>query len=88
MQPALASDLPALASDLPALASDLNARWAAARLPFRLDRPGVAHLWAVYPAGADLRPPLLFIIGDETRAVLQAQRWADTAPLGTTAAAA
>ena len=79
---------PALASDLPALASDLNARWAAARLPYRLDRRGVAHLWAVYPAGADMRPPLLFIIGDETRAVRQAQRWADSAPFSATAAAA
>lgn len=66
---------------MPALASDLNARWAAARLSDRLDRRGVAHLRAVFPAGADMRPPLLFIIGDETRAVRQAQRWADTASL-------
>lgn len=79
---------PVLASNSPALASELNARWAAARLPYRLDRRGVAHLWAVYPAGADVRSPLAFIIGDEPKAVRQAERWADTAPCGTTVAAA
>lgn len=79
---------PALASDPPVSAADLNAYWAAARLPFRLDRRGVAHLWAVYPAGADMRQPLLFIIGNEKRAVRQAQRWAATAPLATAPATA
>ncbi len=75
-------------SDLPVLATDLNAQWAAARLPYRLDRCGVAQLWAVHLAGADMQPPLLFIIGNEPRAVQQAQRWADTAGFGTAAAAA
>jgi hypothetical protein len=69
-------------------AADLNAHWAAARLPFRLDRRGVAQLWAVYPAGADTQHPLLFIIGNEKRAVRQAQRWAATAPLATVPVAA
>ena len=72
----------------PVLAAELNAQWAAARLPFRLDRRGVAHLWAVYPAGQGALQPLLFIIGDEARAVYQAVRWATTAPAGEAAAVA
>ncbi len=71
----------------PVLAAELNAHWAAARLPFRLDRRGVAHLWAVYPAGQEALQPLLFIIGDEARAVRQAVRWATTAPDSNAAAA-
>jgi hypothetical protein len=71
----------------PVLAAELNAQWAAARLPFRLDRRGVAHLWAVYPAGQEALQPLLFIIGDEARAVHQAVRWATTAPDSNAAAA-
>jgi hypothetical protein len=65
-----------VATDAPALASELNARWAAARMPFRLDRRGVAQLWAVCAAGTEAQAPLLFIVGSEKRAVHQAQRWA------------
>lgn len=68
-------DTPAT-TEAPVLAAELNARWAAARLPFQLDRRGVAQLWAVCAAGAEAQAPLLFIIGSEKRAVHQAQRWA------------
>lgn len=71
----------------PVLAAELNAQWAAARMPFRLDRRGVAHLWAVYPAGQEALQPLLFIVGDEARAVHQAVRWATTAADGVGASA-
>jgi hypothetical protein len=72
----------------PVLADELNAHWAAARLPFRLARRGVAQLWAVYPAGQEALQPLLFIIGDEARAVRQAQHWATTGTAGDAAAVA
>lgn len=68
-------------------AADLNAHWAAARLPYRLNRRGVAHLWAVYPAAPDALQPLLFIIGNEARAVDQAVRWASFAGTGEAVAA-
>ena len=71
----------------PVLAAELNAQWAAERLPFRLDRRGVAHLWAVYPAGQEALQPLLFIIGDEARAVHQAVRWATSSADGDAVAA-
>lgn len=71
----------------PVSASDLNAHWAAERLPYRLDRRGVAHLWAVYPSAPDALQPLLFIVGDEARAVLQAVRWAAFAGSGEAVAA-
>jgi len=71
----------------PVSASDLNAHWAAERLPYRLDRRGVAHLWAVYPAAPDALQPLLFIIGDEARAVHQAVRWAAFSSCGAVVAA-
>lgn len=72
----------------PVSAAELNAQWAAAHLPYRLNRRGVAHLWAVYPAGADDGQPLLFIVGAETRAVSQAQRWAATSRGGPSVATA
>lgn len=71
----------------PVSASDLNAHWAAERLPYRLDRRGVAHLWAVYPAAPDALQPLLFIVGTEARAVHQAVRWASFAGADEAAAA-
>lgn len=61
-----------------ASASDLNAHWAAERLPYQLDRRGVANLWVVCPAASEARQPILFIIGNERRAVAQARRWAET----------
>lgn len=60
----------------PRSALELNTHWAAERLPYRLDRRGVAHLWAVFPAGCELETPLLFIVGSEGHAVAQALRWA------------
>lgn len=78
--------LPALPPDLPLMAAELNARWAAAHLPFRLNRHGVAHLWAVCAADAAAPQPLLFIVGREARAVRQAQRWAATLAHGKTTA--
>jgi hypothetical protein len=72
----------------PVSAAELNKQWASANLPYRLDRRGVAHLWAVYPAAAENGQPLLFIIGAETRAVSQARRWAATLQGGQSVAAA
>jgi len=63
----------------PRSAFELNTFWAAEQVPYRLDRRGVAHLWAVCAAGRDLETPLLFIVGSEGRAVAQALRWAATA---------
>lgn len=71
----------------PVSAADLNAHWAAARLPYRLNRRGVAHLWAVYPAAPEALQPVLFIIGDEARAVGQAVRWASFADAAAAVAA-
>lgn len=80
--------LHALLPDRPLVAAELNARWAAARLPFRLNRHGVAHLWAICAADAAVPQPLLFIVGREPRAVSQAQRWAATLAHDKTASAA
>ncbi len=88
MHPALPSAPPLPAADLVGPAVALNARWAAERFPYRLDRRGVADLWAVYRAGTELQPPLLFIVGHEPHAVRQAERWADAARERPAAAAA
>lgn len=72
----------------PRSALELNTLWAAEQVPYRLDRRGVAQLWAVCAAGRDLETPLLFIVGNERRAVAQAQRWAAAPKLADSAVSA
>lgn len=74
----------------PELVCELNELWAAEDRPFRLGKHGVAHLWAVWSVRAEAGQPLLFIVGNEDRAVAQAYAWgASTNPalVGVTAAA-
>lgn len=72
----------------PRSAFELNTFWATEQVPYRLDRRGVAHLWAVCAAGRDLETPLLFIVGNEECAVAQAMRWAATSVMPGAAASA
>ncbi len=64
------------------LASELNALWAAKQLPYRLDYRGVGQLWAVCQTDGDTKPPVLFIIGKERQAVMQAHRWGEVLRVG------